>query len=269
MRSSNHHINPDFSRFQLDLLQSENNRPMRQVFITATEYDTMVEHDPMTVYVVSQENGTVELYCGDVPMVNVIDKACTYTLGFHPESQSYILYRVIDNQAIEIAQLVEIDEYKDVNVALNALQLYNIANSSERQEINIYYNLLGFIEGSCTVNELVLGILGSLDNVYDPNFQDAIDAVQILVNNIVAFNHQNIRYDNKEITRLLLDAIEYDHRFQTKPLFCAYKDILNLLVKYNWFEKQKKELQQKEFPSFQEETKEILSIYQAAMRKPH
>lgn len=263
MRSSNHHINPDFSRFQLDLLQSENNRPMRQVFITAIEYDTMVEHDPMTVYVVLQKYGNIELYCGDVPMVNAIDKACTYTLGFHPESQSYILYRVIDNRVIEIA------EYKDVNIALNALQVYNIANSSERQEIDIYYNLLGFIEGSCTVNELVLGILGSLDNVYDPSFQDVIDAVQILVNNIAAFNRQNIRYDNKEITRLLLDAIEYDHRFQTKPLFCAYKDILNLLVKYNWFEKQKKELQQKEFPSFQEETKEILSIYQAAMRKPH
>lgn len=262
MRSSNHHINPDFSRFQLDLLQSENNQPMKCIFLTKDEYDVMVQHDPMTVYNVLQDNGQVVTYCGDIPSIN-FDKYCSYTLGFHPNSKQYILYRVIGQQIFEIA------EYEDVNVALNALQIYNIANSSERQEINIYYNLLGFIEGSCTVNELVLGILGTLDNIYEPDFQDAIDAVQILVNNIVAFQPRNMRYDNKEITRLLLDAIEYDHRFQTKPLFCAYKEILNLLVKYNWFEKQKKELQQKEFPSFQEETKEILSIYQAAMRKPH
>ena len=66
----------------------------------------------------------------------------------------------------------------------------------------------------------------------------------------------------------MADAIEYDRRFNSIPLFIVFKDILNSVIKFDYYKKQRDELKRNKFPSFKDELKDIKKIYENNMKKP-
>lgn len=263
MKSPDYHINPDFRKFQLDLLKSENNTHINMYHCTIDKFTHLQELDPIGVYIVHYPGGGTRVFYGEIPLVDPdMDPPMKYVMGFDPDKNVYDIYLSLEGENYKIAS------YNNVKIALNALQVYNVAQSTETQDIDIYSNLLSYTDEMCALHEFILGTIGCLYNIYDPKFQDLQDAVNIMVNNIIAFKPRNMQYKDSEMAAKIADAIEYDRRFNSIPLFMVFKDILNSVIKFDYYKKQRDELKRNKFPSFKDELKDIKKIYENIMKKP-
>lgn len=246
MRSTDHHINPDFNLTELNILQSEAIKPASIEHLSEEEYKVMPVHDPYICYVIHYPDGKHEIRYGDVANLWNIESE-PYLMSYNHNRDVYTIYR--NDQTIGPIPIVQ---YADPDDAMRALKLYNVIGSHDRNGIQVYKALLSYIEHTVDMNQCILSIISSMGNRYQTEFQHLQDFL-------------NRFTPDTSISKVATDAL-MDYMYQVKDhkniLFQVYYDIYLYFVRSSYFLKQQNALRKTDYPNFSKEVQDILQIYQ-------
>ena len=243
MNSSTQHIDPEFRKNQLNLLQSEDLKPMEIMQLSEWQYNHMGKHDPMTCYMVVCRDGRVRSYYGDTPSPMIIQKS-TYVMNYHPENQHYGICAVTANGLVEIIQ------YENVDAAVNALTIYSVIHNHSRLEVSIYGSIISYLNGYINTSDLVISILSAAGLNKRSDFQILMDVLHKI---------SRTKLGNDTLPSEMMDYMEL--LVKNGVHICdAYLHIYHYLLSTQFLKEQKKLIKTVEFPDCGEEIEQLVAI---------
>lgn len=256
MRSSDHHINPDFQRSELQIKNTIHDNRIKLLTMTEDTFKQIQVRDPNTIYVVHQPDGSILTYAGDA-LIKREDFIGRFMIGYLPDTKTFPLYKYESN--IYGNELTKICEYNNAHDAINAMLQHYSIGSIDMQTSAIYDCLIGYISNGQSLIQTVFAILNStLGCAYDPGFQKLQDVIKRYQME-AEFSYHSIA-ENSEPVSYIMDACEYNPIIANLDLYKKFKGIVNVAIAHDYFAKQKEEAKQNEYPNFTDEVQEILKI---------
>lgn len=190
--------------------------------------------DPNTVYYVDHKH----MFYGDTEINIHQNPVNRYLLGHSIDkgSDKYIIYMVYDQNNNEIMtknRIVEICSFKSPEDALRILDLYNKLGYHDSLHVNIYKMILQYLWGNININDLIIGAIGEFGYKNDP-------ALQTLITTI---NSYGANYSKKDLPMILREELRSLKKYSLENhkyfLIAKYSDIYDVIIKYNFFRKEK------------------------------
>ena len=170
MQCNDNHINSPLRKIQIDV---DKIKPLMTEYVTREFYDKMEQHDPGTVYIITDES-PVRVYQGDVliPLSNSYKPKYFMTIT---DDGEYAVYEALW-QEDGSAYLYEIERYDDPQKALNSIKNYQSFGPKDSLYNMIYITLMEYISKENGLNETIIHIMAQMGYRDDIRLQNIIDA---------------------------------------------------------------------------------------------
>ena len=218
MESFDNHINPPFTKIWVDDFSDYDNAN-RTEYVIQDAYDAMSYHDPITVYVILDND---RMYKGD-QLIPTTKNGREYLIGYSHQKNRYVLYLSYTRE--RHTKLIPIAEYKDPNGALHGLMTFSTVGSHDRLAAHIYRMIKTYVDGDYGIHETILGIIADAGYRDDPRFQYLNELA-------ISYEVSNLSKDLPVRFKEALHSLQDIH-----PGSCAtaYSDIYDVFVKYDFF----------------------------------
>ena len=222
MKSTNHNLqNPMHTHPELELLPMHDiNMYSRILYLNDLEYDIIQTKDPYTLYVVKDHiDGYIHMYIGTIPAAEFSKYTNHYFIGIN--NDNYAIYRA--DRIHEHDLLFKIEEYQNVNTALDKLKLYNKINSHDELCVKLFNSIEMYNQNIISLHQYIMSVMCQFN--YSNSMLQDICALAI------RFNCN----DTEKFTQEYIDNLSYLYHNYDNSLVMVYYDIFNIAKKYKYF----------------------------------
>lgn len=196
------------------------------------EFDLIQVKDPNTIYYVREKNNEIVRYQGNLKLDNNIERfkiSTNFCLMINDENE-YCIYRLEKSNRFHCKNdRILMYRYKNVQDAINKLSELRKIGSGEELNRELYELLISYFNKYINIQDTIFGIM----TLYGLNNHISFQPTIILVK-----NHDMYLSDMNIYCKHIHDIV-YDMRRNTPTLIKIYYKLLQVFVKYNYFNDKK------------------------------
>lgn len=224
----------------------------------------MKDHD-LAIYIM--DDYPFEVYYGDSLISKGLEDESLknpkvkYYMEYDPDKKEYVIYM---NQPEKmyiypvLSDMVEIERYKDPQIAIDALKSYNLKGFNGTLPADIYSCIISYRSSDITLNQCIMGIISSLGYKETAEFQ-------MLMETSIVYNLDNKRYKTK-LPEAFLEFLQPLRDRTSNLLYKLYDGLYGIFLKYNFFQDKKYDPDIEDDIDLSDPIKDIMDLFLFKMK---